>query len=60
MDVLRLPSGKFYGEDRLVGLLEAAPADVGALLARIVSEVRAHEAGTEPGDDLTLIAVRRA
>jgi len=29
------------------------------LLARIVSEVRTHEAGTEPGDDLTLLAVRR-
>ncbi len=52
----RSPSGKFYGEDRLVGLLEAVPADVGALLERIVAGVRAHEAGTEPGDDLTLLA----
>ena len=54
----RSPSGKFYGEDSLVGLLEAAPADVGVLLERIVAGVRAHEAGTEPGDDLTLLAVR--
>jgi len=56
----RSPAGKFYGEDTLLGLLEAAPADVGALLERIVAGVRAHEAGIEPGDDLTLIAVRRA
>ena len=56
----RSPSGKFYGEDSLVGLLEAAPADVGVLLERIVAGVRAHEAGTEPGDDLTLSPRRPA
>ena len=55
----RSPSGKFYGEDSLIGMLEAAPADVGALLERIVAGVRAHEGGTEPGDDLTLVALRR-
>ena len=55
----RSPAGKFYGEDSLIGLLEAAPADVGALLGRIVHAVRAHEAGAEPGDDLALVAVRR-
>jgi len=55
----RSPSGGFYGEDSLVGLLEAAPADVGALLARVVAGVRSHEGGTEPGDDLTLVALRR-
>ena len=55
----RSPSGQFYGEDSLVGLLEAAPADADALLTRIVDVVRRHEAGSEPGDDLTILAVRR-
>ncbi len=55
----RSPSGKFYGEDSLVGLLEAAPADAGSLLARIVAAVRHHEGGAEPVDDLTLVGIRR-
>jgi sigma-B regulation protein RsbU (phosphoserine phosphatase) len=55
----RSPSGKLYGEDSLVGLLEASPAAAGALLERVVAAVRTHEAGAEPMDDLTLIAVRR-
>jgi len=37
-----------------------APADAGALLERNVAEVRAHEAGPERDDDLTLLAVREA
>ena len=56
----RSPTGAFYGEDSVIGLLAAAPADADALLARVVDAVRAHEAGTEPGDDLTLLALRRA
>jgi serine phosphatase RsbU (regulator of sigma subunit) len=55
----RSPAGKFYGEDSLVGLLEASPADAGALLSGIVAAVRAHEGGAEPGDDLTLVGIRR-
>jgi serine phosphatase RsbU (regulator of sigma subunit) len=55
----RSPSGGFYGEDSVIGILEAAPADIGALLERIVAGVRAHEGGTEPADDLTLVALRR-
>jgi len=56
----RSPTGAFYGEDSVIGLLAAAPADADALLARVVAAVRAHEAGVEPGDDLTLLAVGRA
>lgn len=55
----RSPTGAFYGEDSVIGLLAAAPADADALLARVVDAVRAHEAGTEAGDDLTLLALRR-
>ena len=55
----RSPAGKFYGEDSVVGVLEAAPTDSGALLDRIVAGVRTHEGGLEPGDDLTLLGVRR-
>ncbi len=56
----RSPAGKFYGEDSVVGLLQAAPSDADALLSRVVAGVRAHEAGAEPGDDLTLLGVARA
>ncbi len=55
----RSPAGKFYGEDSLAGLVETGPAGAGALLDRIVARVREHEGGTEPGDDLTLLAVGR-
>jgi len=55
----RSPTGAFYGEDSVIDLVAAAPRDAEALLARVVAAVRAHEAGTEPGDDLTLLAVRR-
>ncbi len=56
----RNPDGRFYGEDSVVRLLEAAPTDAAGLLARIVAGVRAHEDGAEPGDDLTLLAIARA
>jgi len=55
----RSPTGAFYGEDSVIDLVAAAPSDAEALLGRVVAAVRAHEAGTEPGDDLTLLAVRR-
>jgi len=56
----RAPSGALYGEDRLARLLEAPAATAAALLSTIVDAVRAHESGAEPGDDLTMLAVRRA
>jgi len=55
----RSPAGRLYGEDSLLGIVEAAPAAARALLERIVAAVRAYEAGTEPMDDLTMLAVRR-
>jgi sigma-B regulation protein RsbU (phosphoserine phosphatase) len=55
----RSPSGTLYGEDRLARLLEEPAATADALLSRIVDGVRAHESGTEPSDDLTMLAVRR-
>ena len=56
----RSAAGKLYGEDGVLGILEAAPARTAALLERIVAAVRAHEAGTEPVDDLTMLAVHRS
>jgi len=56
----RSAAGKLYGENGVLGILEAAPARTAALLERIVAAVRAHEAGTEPVDDLTMLAVRRS
>ncbi len=54
----RSPSGALWGEQSLLRLLESAPQSAGAALQEVVAAVRAHEAGTEPGDDLTLLAVR--
>ncbi len=56
----RSPSGVLWGEQALLRLLERAPRSGATTLAEVVAAVRAHEAGTEPGDDLTLLAVRRA
>ena len=54
------PRARSTGSNGCLRLLAAPPATAAALLAAIVAAVRAHEAGTEPGDDLTLLAVGRA
>jgi phosphoserine phosphatase RsbU/P len=55
----RSPSGPLYGEERLLRLLAPPPETAAELLSTIVAAVREHEAGAEPGDDLTMLAVRR-
>ncbi len=52
-------SAALYGEQRLLRLLAPPPESAAALLSTIVASVREYEAGVEPGDDLTLLAVRR-
>ncbi|MGE5276705.1 MAG: PP2C family protein-serine/threonine phosphatase [Acidobacteriota bacterium] len=55
----RNPAGELYGEARLLALLEGPPAAAPALLSRIEGSLRAHTAGGEPSDDVTMLAVRR-
>lgn len=55
----RNPAGELYGEGRLLALLEGPPAAAPALLSRIEESLRAHTAGGEPSDDVTMLAVRR-
>ncbi len=56
----RSPSGALWGEQSLLRLLDEAPRSAVSPLEKIVAAVRAHESGAEPGDDLTLLALRRA
>lgn len=55
----RSSAGELYGEERLLALLEGPALPVPALLARIEESLRAHTAGGEPHDDVTMLAVRR-
>jgi sigma-B regulation protein RsbU (phosphoserine phosphatase) len=57
----RSPEGREYGTDRLRGTLaEHASARAGALVAAAMRDVVAHRAGSSSGDDLTILALRRA
>jgi serine phosphatase RsbU (regulator of sigma subunit) len=55
------PAGGFFERHRAIGLLSLMPGDWRARAATdgIVSAVRAFEAGGEPSDDLTVLALRR-
>jgi serine phosphatase RsbU (regulator of sigma subunit) len=56
----RSPSRQMFGEGRLLSLLEGGGVtSVAGLLARIVSTLHEHTAGTEASDDVTMLAVRR-
>jgi serine phosphatase RsbU (regulator of sigma subunit) len=52
-------SGRFFGEDRLEGLLREPAPSAAALLARLEADVRAFRGDTDPSDDVTVLAVRR-
>jgi len=49
-----------YGEERLNALVVSLPRELPAreLTARILEDVRAHLGGLDPGDDMTVMAVR--
>jgi len=55
----RNPGGAFYGRVRVIEALSEGdvPADAAAAVRRLVTSVRAFEAGGEPADDLTVMAV---
>jgi phosphoserine phosphatase RsbU/P len=54
------PSGRFFTEERLLELLSKGAPSAKALLDAVEAAVAAHAAGSEPSDDITMLAVRRA
>ncbi|MEO5989297.1 MAG: PP2C family protein-serine/threonine phosphatase [Candidatus Eisenbacteria bacterium] len=54
------PTGEMFGEERLYALLESQPASLPAreLVDRVLNGLRAFLAGAEPGDDITVMALR--
>ncbi len=52
--------GDMYGEERLYALLDALPRDLSsqAVVDRVLEGVREFLAGAEPGDDITVMALR--
>lgn len=52
--------GEMFGEERLYALLDSAPRDLPAerLVDLVLAGVRAHLDGVEPGDDITVMALR--
>lgn len=55
------PAGELFGRARAQAAMAqaAATGDVSAAVDSLVAQVRAFEAGGEPSDDLTILAVRR-
>jgi len=51
--------GGFYGEDRLMNLIENPVSSADELLERIESSLSAFTEGAEQSDDITMLAVRR-
>ena len=52
-------AGGFFGDERLVALCAAPAGGAQALVTRVTDAVHAFAAGTEPADDLTLLALYR-
>ena len=50
------PEGDFFGEDRLVQILEDAPAEPQEVVDHLVREIAAFTGGQMPYDDVTLVA----
>lgn len=52
--------GTMYGEERLYGLLESLPRDLDArgIVERVLAGVRGFLGDVEPGDDITVMALR--
>jgi len=52
--------GEMFGEERLYALLDAAPRDLPAerLVEHVLAGVRGYLDGVEPGDDITVMALR--
>jgi sigma-B regulation protein RsbU (phosphoserine phosphatase) len=55
----RSPAGDFFGAERLVAALAAAPAEPTAAVDSILTQLAAFTRGEDPYDDVTLVAVAR-
>ncbi|MDX1643912.1 MAG: SpoIIE family protein phosphatase [Thermoanaerobaculia bacterium] len=53
------PSGQLYGLERLAAVVSEAPAEPNALVEAVMTDVERFTRGTEPYDDITLVAIRR-
>ncbi len=51
--------GEFYGEDKLMQLLNRPAESAEDMLSRITTNLAAHTAGAEQSDDLAMIVIRR-
>jgi sigma-B regulation protein RsbU (phosphoserine phosphatase) len=54
------PRGELFGEERLYALVDSLPVDLTSeqVTDRILQGVRTHLAGTDAGDDITLMVLR--
>ena len=55
----RSPQGQFFGTERLLDTLSKAPADPEQAVQQILAEIDRFTAGSEPYDDVTLVALKR-
>ena len=53
------PAGRFFTEERLLDLVSKGATSSKVLLEVVGTAVAAHAAGSEPSDDITMLAVRR-
>ena len=54
------PDGEFFGEERLLSLLQEPASSASTLLDRVEASLQDHVADAEQFDDVTMLAVRRA
>jgi serine phosphatase RsbU (regulator of sigma subunit) len=53
------PDGEQFGDLRLAAVLAASPPEPERVIERVLDELRKFTAGTEPYDDITLVAIAR-
>lgn len=56
----RNAGGEFYGEDKLMQLLNFPAESAEDMISRITTSLAAHTAGAEQSDDITLMTIRRS
>ena len=53
------PAGAFFGSERLAETLRRGPAEPRELVEHVLAEIQSFTAGTQPYDDVTLMAIGR-
>ncbi len=53
------PSGELYGLERLAAIVSKAPTEPNGMLEAVITDLERFTRGTEPYDDITLVAIRR-